>query len=378
MSIISLIAVLVCLACRMPVAYAEEATPPVITVPTTPLSASADGDYVVGPEYANAPELTAKDGVPKGVVKTFKMGSKDSKMYPGISKAVPGTVPYTRRVAVYIPKQYVPGTPAPLMVCQDASNQKELPTILDNMIHDHRLPVMIAVFITSGGGDGKGSERGLEYDTVSGKYAEFVESEVLPKIAADYHITFTKDPDARATYGCSSGGAAAFTMAWFHPELYHRVLTYSGTYVNQQSAVAARSLGISRAPDPRLRRQAAAGLDGSRRKRQPLHRSRIDAAQLGPGQLPHGRRPQGQGVSLSICVRQGRQARRWPRRAANFARSAGMAVAGVFGQVIVAKGEPGCPKAWRAALLKSGGVLWNDATIHRYRTVRSIRRRKVE
>jgi enterochelin esterase-like enzyme len=24
-------------------------------------------------------------------------------------------------------------------------------------------------------------------------------------------------------------------MAWFHPERYHRVLSYSGTYVNQQS-----------------------------------------------------------------------------------------------------------------------------------------------
>ena len=35
--------------------------------------------------------------------------------------------------------------------------------------------------------------------------------------------------------GGSSGAACAFTMAWFHPELYRRVLTYSGTYVNQQS-----------------------------------------------------------------------------------------------------------------------------------------------
>ena len=35
------------------------------------------------------------------------------------------------------------------------------------MIHDRRLPPMIAIFIASGGGDGKGSERGLEYDTVS-------------------------------------------------------------------------------------------------------------------------------------------------------------------------------------------------------------------
>ena len=23
-------------------------------------------------------------------------------------------------------------------------------------------------------------------------------------------------------------------MAWYHPELYHRVLTYSGTFINQQ------------------------------------------------------------------------------------------------------------------------------------------------
>src|SRR5262249_39003084 len=35
--------------------------------------------------------------------------------------------------------------------------------------------------------------------------------------------------------GVSSGAACAFTMAWRHPERYRRVLSYSGTYVNQQS-----------------------------------------------------------------------------------------------------------------------------------------------
>jgi S-formylglutathione hydrolase FrmB len=34
--------------------------------------------------------------------------------------------------------------------------------------------------------------------------------------------------------GLSSSGAAAFTMAWFYPELYHRVLAYSPTMTNQQ------------------------------------------------------------------------------------------------------------------------------------------------
>jgi len=94
---------------------------------------------------------------------------------------------------------------------------------------------MVAIMIASGGGDAQGSERGLEYDTVSGKYAEFIETEVLPRITRDYHVTFTSDPDGRMTMGGSSGGAAAFSMAWFHPDLYHRVLTYSGTYVDQES-----------------------------------------------------------------------------------------------------------------------------------------------
>jgi enterochelin esterase-like enzyme len=211
------------------------ASPPSTSQPAVALSAKEDGNFVIGPEYTDAPELEVRPGVPRGSVKTFVMESADSKMYPGISKKTSGVVPYKRKVGVYIPSQYVAGTPVPFIVCQDANYQRELPRILDNMINDHRLPIMVAVFIGNGGGDAQGSERGLEYDTVSGKYAEFVQTEVLPKIAADYKITFSTNPDARATMGSSSGGAAAFTMAWFHPEWYHRVLTYSGTYVNQQS-----------------------------------------------------------------------------------------------------------------------------------------------
>jgi S-formylglutathione hydrolase FrmB len=47
-------------------------------------------------------------------------------------------------------------------------------------------------------------------------------------------VKLTKDPDGRATTGCSSGGAAAMAMAWYHTDLYHRVLSYSGTFVHQQ------------------------------------------------------------------------------------------------------------------------------------------------
>jgi iron(III)-enterobactin esterase len=133
---------------------------------------------------------------------------------------------------VYIPKQYIPGTPAALLLTHDAMGAHDrdpaphLPTILDNLIADKRLPVMVAVMVMPG------NQRSVEYDTVSGKYAEFIEEEVLPRVAKDYHVTFTKDPNARATLGGSSGGAAALSMAWFRPDLYRRVLVYSGTFVN--------------------------------------------------------------------------------------------------------------------------------------------------
>jgi iron(III)-enterobactin esterase len=191
-----------------------------------------DGDVMIGPTYANAPELTVGPGVPLGALKMFAMKSSDSKIYPGLNGA------YTRDVWVYIPAQYKTGTPAPFIVAQDGDNYiLRLPEILDNMIATRRLPTMIAIMINSGGGDGVGSERGLEYDTVSDKWVTFVETEVLPVVRSMYGVTLTTDPNGRATMGGSSGGAAAFTMGWFRPDLYRLILTYSGTYVNQESPV---------------------------------------------------------------------------------------------------------------------------------------------
>ena len=212
--------------------------------------ADTDGNFILGPTHNPAPEMSAQAGVPQGAVYDFTMESADSKIYPGIARE-PNTfarpdpadptrlqvsshpAPYTRRVAVYVPKQYVPGTAAPFIVGADGPD-RALFTALDNLIAEHKLPVMIAVSIGNGSGDAQGSERGLEYDTMSGLYAEFVEKEVLPLVEKRYNVKLTKDPEGRATMGGSSGGSAALEMAWYHPELYHRVLTYSGTYVNQQ------------------------------------------------------------------------------------------------------------------------------------------------
>nr|WP_218281153.1 alpha/beta hydrolase-fold protein [Verrucomicrobium spinosum] len=105
---------------------------------------------------------------------------------------------------------------------------------LDNLIAQKRVPAMIAIMISSGGGDAQGHERGREYDTMSRLYAEFIETEVLPLVEKNYGVKLTKDPEGRATMGNSSGGSAALAMAWYRTDLYHRVITTSGTFVNQQ------------------------------------------------------------------------------------------------------------------------------------------------
>jgi enterochelin esterase-like enzyme len=213
-------------------------------------SPKENGNFIIGPTHNPAPEMTVREGVPQGQIHEFTMESKDSRIYPGIARE-PGTfarpdpadpgklivsskpAPYTRRVAVYVPRQYVPGTEAPFLVGADGPDRM-LFTALDNLIAEKRVPVMIAISIGNGSGDAQGSQRGLEYDTMSGRYAEFVETEVLPLVEKQYNVRLTRDPDGRATMGCSSGGAAAMIMAWYRPDLYHRVLSYSGTFVYQQ------------------------------------------------------------------------------------------------------------------------------------------------
>lgn len=220
-------------------------------LPDGALPPLVDGNFVLGPTHAAAPETQANPAAPHGKLTTFSMASAQSRYYPGIARddrpvglpdpndpariivTTSHPAPWTRTVTVYVPAQYVPGTAAPFIVAQDGPDL-QLFTVLDNLIAAHKLPVMIAVSIGNAGGHAEGSQRGLEYDTVSGKYAEFVENEVLPLVEAHAAVKLTHDPDGRAAVGLASGGAASFSMAWFHPELYHRVLAYSGTFINQQ------------------------------------------------------------------------------------------------------------------------------------------------
>lgn len=188
-----------------------------------------DGDFTVGPNYSDAADSRSSN-VAKGTIQKFTMPSSASAIYP---VDVQTNQTFTRQVQVYIPAGYVANTEVPFIIAQDgARHQGQLIPVLDNMIASKKLPKMVAILIEPGPGDGTGSERSNEYDKVSDKYSMFVETEVLPKIEANYKIKFTKNPEGRAAFGGSSGGPAAFGMAWFRPDLYRRIVTFSGSFVN--------------------------------------------------------------------------------------------------------------------------------------------------
>lgn len=223
----------------------------------------AEGNFIIGPTHNPAPETIAKEGVPRGTTKSFTLSSKESTIYnPGLirddvagctNSSIMTTVTapddkshmivttshpgiWSRTIDIYVPAQYVRGSEAPFIVVGDGGSNayKDLATTLDNLIAQRRVPPMIAIQIGNGGQDAQGSQRGREYDAVSGVYAQFVEREVLPLVEKNADVKLTRNPDGRATMGLSSSGAAAFTMAWFYPDLYHRVLAFSPTMVNQQ------------------------------------------------------------------------------------------------------------------------------------------------
>ena len=158
----------------------------------------ANGNYLIGPVYRPAPELKSAPDVPQGKIHLFTIDSRTTKLLnPGIARKEFGKVDpnnprtlivdtheidYFRQITVYVPAQYRPGTEAPFIVCHDGPKGKPnltVPRILDNLIARKRVPVQIAIMVANGGGDAQGHQRGKEYDTMSGLFAEYIETEVL-------------------------------------------------------------------------------------------------------------------------------------------------------------------------------------------------------
>src|SRR6266487_919229 len=212
-----------------------------------------EGKHTIGPEYKIDPDLTDR-GNPTGKYFEFTLSLADSKIFRGDDSTLEPekkAVRTERKIFVYVPAAYQDGTKAPILVIHDGPGQLNLVrNALDNLTiskdANRKLPAFIAIAVQNGGNDGKNSERGLEYDTMSDRLARFIHDEVLPAVlnnaeikAAYPKFALTENPWGRAVMGCSSGGAAALTLGWFRPDLFRRLIAYSGTFVDQQDDDAA-------------------------------------------------------------------------------------------------------------------------------------------
>jgi len=207
----------------------------------------AQHEIVVGPDYQKDSLLTDL-GNPKGNRVEFEMPLSESRIFRGDDATLDPlkSVSKNRKIFVYVPANYINGTKAPILVTLDGpSHFDEICYALDNLTVSSRegqkIPPFILISVQNGGDNAKGSQRGLEYDTMSDRLARFINDEVLHAVINNSairkvypKIAISENPNDRAVMGCSSGGAAAFTMAWFRPDLFRRVISYSGTFVDQQ------------------------------------------------------------------------------------------------------------------------------------------------
>ena len=181
-------------------------------------------------DYSPGPDSAVQPGVPQGEVLEFSFSS---------SKIFPGT---TRDVKVYVPKQYNPANPACLFVCQDGVCWNA-PVVFDNLIAKGEMPVTVGVFVSPGRVPSANStnaldrfNRSYEYDGLGDGYARFLLDELLPaveekKTSDGRPIKLSRSANDRMIAGESSGGIAAFTVAWERPDAFSRVFTTVGTYV---------------------------------------------------------------------------------------------------------------------------------------------------
>jgi gluconolactonase len=196
--------------------------------------------------YELGPESQPQANVPKGTVSRYTLA-------PG--KYFPGT-PHT--YSVYVPAKYDAAKAAPFMIFLDGSgalgNQQRVPVVFDNLIAKGDLPPLIGIFIDPGVLPSLSSdhmnrfERIFEYDSISGRFAEFLVHELIPEVSKKHNLS--KDPNDRGIAGVSTGAVGAFIAAWNRPDQFRRVLSFIGTFVSMKGADTLPALIRKSEPKP--------------------------------------------------------------------------------------------------------------------------------
>jgi enterochelin esterase-like enzyme len=181
--------------------------------------------------YHPSPEASPAEDVPVGEVAVHR-GWDGSRLYEG-----------TRRdVFVYTPAGFDHDRPANLIVFNDGvgylsrKGAVRATRVLDTLHARGEIAPTVAVFVNPGSRRGDGEpdweQRRREYDPLTETYGRFLREELLPFAEDSRRLRFTEDPAGRTVCGISSGGICAFTVAWFDPDGFGRVLSHCGSFVN--------------------------------------------------------------------------------------------------------------------------------------------------
>ena len=185
----------------------------------------ADGQRIGGGELEAY--TTPKEGKPQPGVSAGSLREQPllkSEVYPGAS----------RKWWIYEPATIDASKPLCLLIVQDGQwSRGYWPVYLDNLIAQKDIPQMIAVFLEPGTITKNIDNRSVEYDTVSARYPDMLEKELLPRLYATYP-NLRKDANGHMITGLSSGGICSFNAAWQRPDLFHKVLSWIGSYTNLQ------------------------------------------------------------------------------------------------------------------------------------------------
>jgi enterochelin esterase-like enzyme/sugar lactone lactonase YvrE len=198
--------------------------------------------------YTQGPDSQPHPDTPKGTVTPYVL--PPGKFYPG--------TPHNYQV--YVPAQYDASKPTPFMIFLDGrgsanvnGNGVKAPVVFDNLISKKEIPPMIGIFIDPGilpavdPAAQRRYERIFEYDSINGRFGQFLIDELIPEVAKKYNLS--KNPDDHAIQGTSTGAVGAFMAAWTHPDHFHRVMSFIGTFVAMKGADT--MLAIVRKSEPK-------------------------------------------------------------------------------------------------------------------------------
>ncbi len=172
------------------------------------------------------------------------------------SAIYPGT---THSYIVTVTDNYRPGEPAGLYIGLDGVLM-DAPAVIDSLSAKGVIPPMISVFLQPGvvkAGDGEviRYNRSNEFDAIDGRFASFLETELLPavgelKMPDGRPMVLPSKPEHRMIMGLSSGGIAALTAALRRPDLIGKVFAGCGTFVPMRGGEQIQALIRKTEPAP--------------------------------------------------------------------------------------------------------------------------------